>query len=181
MPQANKKRGRRMEGNKKRKLEDDEIEEDIEVAAESSSKRRKSVVDVDAADDGDDGVNGENDDYDQASAYPPPIENQFFGSLDEEEQEYFKRADDVLEANAFAEQEERDIFIANVYREAEGKELKLAQSQSCSRLMERLIQMSSPAQLKALFQKFAGKYVDTKLISTTSSQPLLIFGIVSLH
>ena len=77
--------------------------------------------------------------------------------LDEEEQEYFKRADDMLESNAFATLEERDLFLANLYREADGKELKIASSQSCSRLMERLIQVSPSAQLKKLFQKFSGK------------------------
>jgi nucleolar protein 9 len=81
----------------------------------------------------------------------------FFGTLDEQEQEYFKRADDMLETNSFGDHEERSLFIANVYREADGKELKIAQSQSCSRLMERLIQLSSPAQLKTLFQRFSGK------------------------
>lgn len=160
MPQANKKRGRRMEGNKKRKLEDaDDVEIiDGEQQAESSSKRRKSVIDAAAA--GEDGANGETQTYEEENSYIP-LENQFFGTLDDQEHEYFKKADDVLEANAFTEQEERDLFIANVYREADGKELKLAQSQSCSRLMERLIQLSTPAQLKSLFQKFAGKYVYT--------------------
>ena len=81
----------------------------------------------------------------------------FFGMLDDEEQEYFRKADEMLELNSFADPEERDLFLANVYREAEGKELKLANSQSCSRLMERLIQLSSPHQLKKLFQKFNGK------------------------
>ena len=77
--------------------------------------------------------------------------------LDEEEQEYFKKADEMLELNSFAGPDERDLFLANVYREADGKELKLANSQSCSRLMERLIRLSSPQQLKKLFQKFNGK------------------------
>ena len=87
------------------------------------------------------------------------VEPSFFGVLDEEEQEYFRRADDMLEANAFGDADERGLFLSNVYREAEGKELKIAQSQSCSRLMERLIQLSTPDQLKSLFQKFSGKYV----------------------
>lgn len=150
MPQPNKKRGRRMEG-RKRKHEDGE-EEDSEIV--ESSKRRKSTEadheqEMMPTDGHDDALDG---------AYPP-MEKAFFGMLDDEEQEYFKRADDMLEANTFAEAEERSLFLANVYREADGKELKLAQSQSCSRLMERLIQLSSPDQLKTLFQKFSGKYV----------------------
>jgi nucleolar protein 9 len=79
--------------------------------------------------------------------------------LDEEEQEYFKHADEMLEMNSFEDSEQRQLFLANVWREAEGKELKIANSQSCSRLMERLIQLSTPSQLKGLFQRFYGKYV----------------------
>lgn len=84
-------------------------------------------------------------------------ETPFYGMLDEEEQEYFTRADDMLELNQFEGPEERSLFLANVYKEANGKELRLANSQSCSRLMERLILMSDANQLKTLFQKFAGQ------------------------
>ena len=162
MPQPNKKRGRRMEG-KKRKLEDGV--EDLEVA-DTSSKRRKSSAD---------GVHDQrpistatqNEDMDLAH---PAVERPFFGMLDDDEQEYFKRADDLLESNAFGDDEERNLFHANVYREADGKELKIAQSQSCSRLMERLIQLSSPGQLKKLFRSFSSKYVIV-IPNTTVSSP----------
>lgn len=92
-----------------------------------------------------------------SSSTARPGDMPFYGLLDEDEQEYFKRADSILELNQFADAEERHIFLANVYKETRGKELKLANSQSCSRLMERLILMSTPDQLKALFQKFSGQ------------------------
>lgn len=147
MPQPNKKRGRRAGGTKRKHEEGDD---DPQLA--ESSKRRKSIeadenrepTPMDAQDDSLDG------------AYPSN-NKPFFGMLDDDEQEYFKRADDMLESNAFGDHEERSLFLSNVYREADGKELKIAQSQSCSRLMERLIQLSTPAQLKNLFQKFSGK------------------------
>lgn len=145
MPQENKKRGRRMG---KRKYDDE-----VDVAADESSKRRKST----------DGEQQEADflplpplDESLDQAYPP-VEKAFFGMLDEEEQEYFKRADEMLELNSFGTPEERDLFLSNVYKEAQGKELKIVHSQSCSRLMERLIQLSTSAQLKQLFQAFNGK------------------------
>lgn len=78
--------------------------------------------------------------------------------LEDEEQEYFRRADELLELNDFPSEEEQSMFLANVYREAEGKELKIACSQSCSRLMERLILLSSPAQKKKLFGNFADNF-----------------------
>lgn len=145
MPQENK--NKRNQRTKRKHADGDD------PAIQESSKRRKST---DAT-------------ADEAHAAPlpaqdelfdsmyPTAEKPFFGMLDEDEQEYFKRADDMLEANAFGDAEERELFLANVYREAEGKELKIAQSQSCSRLMERLIQLSNVSQLKQLFQAFSGK------------------------
>jgi nucleolar protein 9 len=90
---------------------------------------------------------------------PEPEEKEFFGMLNEEEQEYFRRADEMLELNDFAGSEDRDLFIESVYREAVGKELKIASSQSCSRLMERLIQISTTAQKKSLFEAFGGHFL----------------------
>ena len=87
-----------------------------------------------------------------------PEELTFYGLLDEQEQEYFKQADSMLEMNTFGDDEERDLFLTNVYKEAKGKELKIANSQSCSRLMERLILLSNAEQLKGIFQKFHGQY-----------------------
>lgn len=86
-------------------------------------------------------------------------ETEFFGMLAEEEQEYFRRADELLELNQFPTTEDRDVFLQNVYTEAEGKELKLASSQSCSRLMERLIQLSNTSQKKRLFEAFGGHFL----------------------
>lgn len=88
-----------------------------------------------------------------------PTERPFYGMLEDEEQEYFRRADELLELNDFPSPEERDMFLANVYREAEGKELKIANSQSCSRLMERLILLSTPDQKKKLFEKFSSNFL----------------------
>lgn len=82
----------------------------------------------------------------------------YYGLLEDEEQEYFRRADELLELNQFPSSEERSLFLANVYREAEGKELKIACSQSCSRLMERLILLSTAQQKKKLFTQFAGNF-----------------------
>ena len=83
------------------------------------------------------------------------LKQAYYGTLDEDEEQYFKQAYDVLKANAFPSDEERQLFIDNVYREAEGKELKLACSQSCSRMLEGLILASKASQLKQLFHKFS--------------------------
>jgi nucleolar protein 9 len=85
-------------------------------------------------------------------------ERPFYGLLTDEEQEYFRRADELLEVNNFPDAEERSLFLANVFREAEGKELKISCSQSCSRLMERLILLSTVEQKKKLFGTFSGNF-----------------------
>ena len=85
-------------------------------------------------------------------------EREFFGHLVDEEQEYFRHADELLDLNDFPTPDDRAVFIENVFQEARGKELKLASSQSCSRLMERLILLSTTPQKKHLFAAFAGHF-----------------------
>ena len=142
MPKEIKKRGRREE--KKRKREEYEHEQE-------------GSVNQYRPDDGDAETKLDIEQPPGCGGAANPKEIPFYGLLDEEEQAYFKRADSLLELNQFAHAEERSLFLANVFREANGKELKIANSQSCSRLMERLMRMSSPDQLKTLFQKFSGQ------------------------
>jgi len=185
MPRENKKRGKRGGENNKRKI--DEIDgEDL-----GPTKRTRT----------DDGENtshfADNQDYEDLGEMKPTSENidnvenpvaererVFYGMLDEEEQEYFKKADDLLEADAFGDADEKNLFLANVFIEADGKELKLACSQSCSRLMEKLIQLSSPAQLSKLFQKFNGQYVTNLhmyLLRVTNASQLFKFDTTSIR
>ena len=150
MPKANKKRGRRAE--QKRKLEG--------ANEEPISSKRQKHHDPDIDND-----NAHDNEVDVAADYVPleenvgqtPYDRPFYGLLDEEEQEYFRKAGEMLELNQFSGPEDRLAFVESVYKQAENKELKLANSQSCSRVLERLIQLSSPAQLKMLFRKFSGK------------------------
>jgi hypothetical protein len=157
MPREMKKRGRRGDEKKRKLEEEEEIQQEF---AQPKRQRTEDGGDDEAADQQDFVALPSQDDVfanENGEGQGAPVEQVFFGMLDEEEQEYFKRADEMLEMNNFADAEERSLFLANVYREANGKELKIANSQSCSRLMERLIQLSTPAQLKTLFQKFSGK------------------------
>lgn len=152
MPKEHKKRGRREEKKRKRDAEDDTLD--------PKRARLAAHEDVVAAEGSQDEV---------MDGVSTPGEMPFYGMLDEEEQEYFKRADEMLELNQFDSPEERDLFLENVYKEADGKELKIANSQSCSRLMERLILLSTPKQLKSLFQKFSGQYVSPHAIQVPAT------------
>lgn len=138
--------------------------ENIEATREK--KRQRLEPDADA--DGDGQADGaENDvffhDVSGAQSYeqrgPSQPEREFFGMLADEEQEYFRSADEKLETNDFESDEDRGYFLQSLYKEAAGKELKLASSQSCSRLMERLILLSNTRQKKTLFEAFAGHFV----------------------
>lgn len=144
MPKEVQKRGRRM----KRKAED--FPEDSRP--DTGSKRLKELEKAEESA----VMPSFQEDEDMSGAYPA-AEKVFFGMLDDDEQEYFKRADEMLELDQFGDPEERKLFLESVYREADGKELKIAHSQSCSRLLERLICVSNASQLKNLFQKFSGK------------------------
>jgi nucleolar protein 9 len=138
MPKEFKKRGRREEERKRKRGLDDE--------ASAKRHKKEDVQPVQEEQPVQDAPNGE---------YLPA----FHGMLDEEEHEYFKKADEMLELDQFESAEDRSVFLASVWREAEEKELKLANDPSASRLLERLILLSTPEQLKGLFQKFSGQYV----------------------
>ncbi|TVY90327.1 Nucleolar protein [Lachnellula willkommii] len=147
MPKENKhSRGRRDEKKEKKRKRDNGEDE-------PSKKRKSQDADPAPAD-----VRLDNSEHIQNGEETAATERPFYGMLEDEEQEYFRRADELLELNDFPSEEEQSMFLANVYREAEGKELKIACSQSCSRLMERLILLSSPAQKKKLFGNFADNF-----------------------
>jgi nucleolar protein 9 len=154
MPREHKaKRGRREE-----KKEEKELKRKRE-RGEDDAPRHKKQKSQDPTEDIDVQMTGLDNDYipleeEDAGAAERP----FYGMLEDEEQEYFRRADELLELNDFPSEDERSLFLENVYREADGKELKIACSQSCSRLMERLILLSSVEQKKKLFEKFGGNF-----------------------
>jgi nucleolar protein 9 len=148
MPKENKhSRGRRGEEKKRKRAEgDDEIPRTKRQKSQDPTESQGPAAPILES----------NVDVPMEDAEGEKTERPFYGMLEDEEQEYFRRADELLELNDFPSDEERSIFLANVYKEAEGKELKIACSQSCSRLMERLILLSTVQQKKKLFAEFAG-------------------------
>lgn len=78
----------------------------------------------------------------------------FYGLLTEEEAAYYANVNNKITANDFVDEEDRRMFLEAVYRESAGKEIKVASSQSCSRYLEKVIQLSSASQLKSLFEAF---------------------------
>ncbi|KAI1756153.1 pumilio-family RNA binding repeat domain-containing protein [Xylaria castorea] len=147
---------------RKKKRQQDEVTPDESI---QTAKRRRRNEDENE-DEGEGGAGDKipafNDGYDPSPAAGGllPTEREFFGMLSDQEQEYFRSVDEQLDIDNFPSQEERQLFLASVFTEAQGKELKLACSQSCSRLMERLILMSNSRQKKKLFEQFAGHFLN---------------------
>lgn len=148
---------------KKAKKRQRELEND-----ESKQERKRQRVEAEDGD-GYDGAAFNDDSHQEGAEQMQYIgggggpaaepEREFFGMLTDEEQEYFRSADEKLETNDFESDEDRGYFLQSIYTEAVGKELKLASSQSCSRLMERLILLSNTRQKKRLFEAFADHFV----------------------
>ncbi|EAW09688.1 RNA-binding RNA processing protein NOP9 [Aspergillus clavatus NRRL 1] len=156
MPREKQKRGRRAEDKSKKdaaKRKRDEDPEDL------TAKRLKPATEAEVDPNNEITEGADYIPFEENREDGPPSDMPFYGLLDSEEQEYFSRANEVLESNQFQDAEERRIFIDSVYREANGKELKVACSQSCSRLMEKLISLSDMRQIRRLFNKFIGNFL----------------------
>eukprot|EP00123_Amoebidium_parasiticum_P019017 comp24333_c1_seq1/m.46036 comp24333_c1_seq1/g.46036 ORF comp24333_c1_seq1/g.46036 comp24333_c1_seq1/m.46036 type:complete len:737 (-) comp24333_c1_seq1:628-2838(-) len=79
-------------------------------------------------------------------------------NVDKETLEYFRHVNGLLDADNFEDDEEREIFMDNVFAQAEGVELKLAQDQDCSAILERLLRSSNHTQVLCFFQRLSGRY-----------------------
>lgn len=152
MPNENKRRGRRLEkASKRQKHEQGETTVEDHYQAEQLHQFPH---------DGDLQVEGEaGDDFISLGTKANPDETPFYGLLDQQEQEYYSNVNVKLEANDFESADDKSLFLEAVYRESQGKELKIASSQACSRYLERVIRVSTVEQVRALFGKFVGHFL----------------------
>jgi nucleolar protein 9 len=89
------------------------------------------------------------------SQAPNDAETEYFGLLTEEEHEHFREAYSLLKSNFQDTDEYPEEALQDLLDKAKGKELKLACSQSLSRLMEILILKSTTRQKKEIFEAFS--------------------------
>ncbi|KAJ5674116.1 Nucleolar protein 9 [Penicillium macrosclerotiorum] len=163
MPREKQKRGRRAE----QKAQKDEFKREYDDTIEApSAKRIKSdnadqISEEPAADyiPLEEGPLEQGDRQEEYAGNEESGDMPFYGLLDTDEQEYFSRANEMLESNQFQDAEEKNLFVESIYQEANGKELKIACSQGCSRLMEKLISMSDVRQIRRIFSKFLGHFL----------------------
>jgi len=155
MPQEKRKRGRREEkASRKRKANDQTEKQSKRFKPEDHHPEEFGNEYLVTGEAGDDFISF---DLPPAPGAPTPaIEDEFHGLLDPEEQEYYSNVNAKIVSNDFESEEDRANFIEAVHRETEGKELKVASSQSCSRYLEKIILLSTPLQLRNLFGKFLG-------------------------
>ncbi|XBW35731.1 hypothetical protein QEN19_001301 [Hanseniaspora menglaensis] len=153
-------RGRRLHKNKEAEDEDLEQKTDLNVLQQQNYDNEEQVSPQQPSSNGKD-------------------PNTFFGVLDSEELDYFKRSEATLSINTFETEDDKKIFIKNVIQEANKKELKLATSQICSKLMERLIlECEDVTLIKQIYkntlgffynlscQKYSSHVVETMLIKS---------------
>ncbi|XP_006816925.1 nucleolar protein 9-like [Saccoglossus kowalevskii] len=74
------------------------------------------------------------------------------GRLDEETMGYYRRVSDTLKEE-FSSEEEKELFIQNVFAQTQKEEIKLSQNQTVSRLIESLLRS---ARQKEVTKFFAG-------------------------
>ena len=153
MPKENKQRGRNSEKKRKR----DQYEKDqISLNDHNPAERLQIAENGGLGVQGDAGVSlGQKADQEHVTHHDTP----FYGLLDQQEQEYYASVNAKLEVNNFASPEEKALFLDAVYRESQGKELKIASSQSCSRYLEKVIRISSVEQVRKLFGKFVSHFL----------------------
>ncbi|KAJ5155618.1 Nucleolar protein 9 [Penicillium capsulatum] len=164
MPREKQKRGRRAEQKAKK---DESTRENDDALEAPAAKRMKPDVDEthdDSNEQAEDfiALDPEGQFQDEENADGGHVDSgdmPFYGLLDADEQEYFSRANEMLESSQFQDAEERNLLVESIYQEANGKELKIACSQGCSRLMEKLISFSDVRQIRRMFSKFLGHFL----------------------
>jgi nucleolar protein 9 len=156
MPRTKKKRGKFEEKREKRRHDDTDRSHD-------NAKRRK----LDNGNDFEANENGEEEYFFEDTAPGPPLEGAepdksditYYGLLTDEESTYYANVNAKVVANDFEDEDDRTAFIDAVYRESQGKEMKLASSQSSSRHLEQLLKISNAEQLKNFFAAILGGLV----------------------
>ncbi|KAJ1956120.1 Nucleolar protein 9, partial [Dipsacomyces acuminosporus] len=74
-----------------------------------------------------------------------------YGQVNPDLQQYLASCEDMLDDPTFDTPEDKEIFINNVFAEAKGLELQLATDHQCSRILEKLLQISSDYHIKKFF------------------------------
>ncbi|RKP06773.1 armadillo-type protein [Thamnocephalis sphaerospora] len=83
-----------------------------------------------------------------------------FGLISEALMEYLNGVKDVLDSDQLQEDEDRQIFLRNVYTEIDGQELKLLGDPISSVVLEKLFLASSPEQVLQMLRALRERLID---------------------
>ncbi|KAI9317229.1 armadillo-type protein [Dichotomocladium elegans] len=83
-----------------------------------------------------------------------------YGRVEEQLMAYFKQVQESLDDPPFETAEEQRLFVDAVYHEVEGNELRLAVNPTCSLILEKLLTVSNPFQLRVFCDKLTGRTVE---------------------
>ncbi|KAI9008988.1 armadillo-type protein [Phycomyces nitens] len=90
----------------------------------------------------------------------PHFQAGHYGEVEEQLLGYFKNVESSLDDPQFETAEDQRLFVDNVYSEVEGNELRLATNYSCSLILEKLLKISDPFQLRVFMDKLRGRTVE---------------------
>ncbi|XP_077982443.1 nucleolar protein 9-like [Glandiceps talaboti] len=79
------------------------------------------------------------------------------GRLDEETMGYYKRVSETL-AEEFDTEEDKELFIQNVFAQTEKEEVKLSQNQTVSRILENLIRNGKQKQVQKFLRGLSSNF-----------------------
>lgn len=74
--------------------------------------------------------------------------------------QYFRQAEKILEANEFEDEEAQQLFIQNVFGEAEGLEYRLSCSHDGSVILEKMVRHGTGFHLRVFFEKIRERLLD---------------------
>ena len=74
--------------------------------------------------------------------------------------QYFRQAEKILEANDFEDEEAQQLFIQNVFSEAEGLEYRLSCSHDGSVILEKMVRHGTGFHLRVFFEKIRERLLD---------------------
>ena len=77
--------------------------------------------------------------------------------LDVETRSYFESIEKVLDEQSF---DDLSVLLANTYKEIDGKEVLITKDYSTSRILEKILQVSTDFQIRVFMERLSGQFLD---------------------
>lgn len=77
--------------------------------------------------------------------------------LDVETRSYFESIEKVLDEQSY---DDLSVLLANTYKEIDGKEVLITKDYSTSRILEKILQVSTDFQIRVFMERLSGQFLD---------------------